>query len=475
MLEENYTLIPDFIKNPIFLDNKDLDNKDLDNKDLDNKDLSDDYIKLLNSYKQNESDNDLENDLEQTLSNIVKQLENIKIEKENINNLKKLLANFAKKEATTEAEKEAGAGEAEAGAAAAERATKEAAPPPSPSPPATAPAAVAVATGTSAENIASNLNNLFESELFQINYYLDIYKLLGIYTNVNNLLEQQKEAPTPPPAPLPAPPAPPAPPAAPTAPLPIVIARIKDNLKISGGCFNSEILVNDFYNESTLDKNFLTNISNTIKNSDILADYEGNIIIDPANINSISKSNGLNYSNNGGLSKQIYIKLDKSTITYTNYTEIDRKYSKEETKLFTSPDDVNAFYDEYIIKSNKQIKIIHVVGPNFSGKNQDYLDKYLTYTTFNKIYNDITKVYLEKKNDSAKLLLVPISSGLFAKLKCNDIDNITKEILTITAAIFIKLYLLHENLIEMYIWDSNGNQTDYNFFKEQIKKILDYL
>ena len=305
-----------------------------------------------------------------------------------------------------------------------------------------------------AENIASKLNKLFESDLFQKNYYLDIYKLLGIHTNVNN---------------LPAP----APPAAPTTPLPIVIARIKDNLKISGGCFKSDIVVNDFYKGSTFDKNFLTNISNTIKNSDILADYEGNIIIDPANINSISKSNGLNHSNNGGLSKQIYIKLDKSTITYTNYTEIDRKYSKEETKLFTSPDDVNAFYDEYIIKSNKQIKIIHVVGPDFSGKNQDYLDKYLTYTTFNKIYNDITKVYLEKKNDSAKLLLVPISSGLFAKLKCNGIDNITKEILTITAAIFIKLYLLHENLIEMYIWDSYGNQTDYNFFKEQIEKILD--
>ena len=69
------------------------------------------------------------------------------------------------------------------------------------------------------------------------------------------------------------------------------------------------------------------------------------------------------------------------------------------------------------------MKIIHVVGPSFRDnindttiQNDNYM-RYLSYDIFDKIYNDIFfsyKINKINKNDTSKLLLVPISSGQFA-------------------------------------------------------------
>jgi hypothetical protein len=378
-------------------------------------------------------------------------------------------------------------------------------------------------------SIENSLNKLFESELFKENNFIKIYNLLGIHNNVSNLSAPAPPAPAPP-APAPAPPAPapaPAPPApapAPPAPAPpettkapakapavakakrateININKKGNDLVISGGFYKKDISIPNFYNGfSVSHKTTLSNIFSNIKNEDILNDYQDNIIIDPANIYTLSHNNGL--TGQSGLSGKIYELLDDTTNTYKGFNSVKDLYTIDHTILYRNKLNQDAFYGEYKIKTdkiktdkiktdkiktdnNKTIYIIHTIGPSFRDyinnttiNNDDYI-KYLSYDTFNKIYDDILHIYNDNNKDKDKnknLLLVPISSGLFATYTYNNIKtNITNEILTITAAIFINLYLKDQN-VYMYIYKIKKGNTDdrnYKYFIAQINTIIGFI
>lgn len=326
-----------------------------------------------------------------------------------------------------------------------------------------------------ADTIADSLNTLFESELFEENNFIKIYNLLGIHGNISTLPEPSVTTPT---ITTPAT-APPVTTPATAQSINIVnIVKINNDLIISGGFYENDIIINDYYSHiRSSQKQLLSNINSNIINDDILKHYEGNIIIDPANLDSINKVNGL--TGNSGLSGEIY-KLLADNKTYSDNDFI--KTIKNHEVLYTDSYS-NAFYDEYKTNNNNTImNIIHTVGPSFrdnitSDDTYDNYIKYLSYKTFNKIYNNIYDKYWVKSTGTRKLLLVPISSGQFATYTYNNVTtNITKEILTITAAIFIKLYLKNQN-VYMYIYNNNNNNdtTDYNYFIAQINKIIDLI
>ena len=355
-----------------------------------------------------------------------------------------------------------------------------------------------------ADTIAYSLNTLFESDLFKENNFIKIYDLLDIYSNVSNLSAPAAPAKAPeapakaPEAPAKAPEAPAKAPAAPAAPAKapaaaakakaakavrqteIKINRISNNLVISGGFYQSNIDIPNFYNVFTANnKTILSNILSNIKNENILDKYQDNIIIDPANIGSISEDHGL--KGQYGLSGEIYKLLDNENNTYIHHSNLTQYIGDNHTKLYTDSH-INAFYGDYNITKEKEIHIIHTVGPSFRDnindttiQNDNYM-QYLSYNTFNKIYNDILHIYNDNNKDKdKKLLLVPISSGLFATYTYNNIKtNITNEILTITAAIFINLYL-HDQKVYMYIYNKKGNKGNYTYFIEQINKIIDFI
>ena len=250
---------------------------------------------------------------------------------------------------------------------------------------------------------------------------------------------------------------------------------------ISGGFYKNNISIDNYYSSFTADdKTILSNIFSNIKNKNILDKYQDNIIIDPANIGTLSREKGL--QGQSGLSSEIYKKLDYTDITYKDFQNVHKKYATNH-KILYDKENVDAFYGEYKIKAdtNNKMYIIHTVGPSFRDNinnvtsYDDYI-QYLSYTTFNKIYKDILYIYNVNNTDNKKkLLLVPISSGEFATYTYNNTEtNITNEILTITAAIFINLYL-QDQKVYMYIYNKKGNKRNYTYFIEQINTIIGFI
>ena len=148
-------------------------------------------------------------------------------------------------------------------------------------------------------------------------------------------------------------------------------------------------------------------------------------------------------------------------------------------KLFTDNTILDAFYKEYLLKTdnddlnyitirdNTNIKIIHSIGPNLY---KDLDINYLNYITYTKIYNDIYNIFKKYKKEDDNLRLSALSTGLFS-------GNYLNEILYITALVYIKLYNNYltntsdktKNKIFMYIVEPS-NKDKVMFLKNDKQK-----
>jgi hypothetical protein len=366
------------------------------------------------------------------------------------------------------------------------------------------------------DNIASNLNNLFGSNLFKENNFIKIYNLLGI-TNI--------ESPPAPPAPKPAPPAPPAPkPAstAPPAPAPepptpppapsasTEIDNILSKFKYNGNKLlynNAEITIFDDNTNlaeiikltetvfSAKNEDFKTKILNSIINGDIVTDLKDtDIIVDPAGLDFMKGNNKLNGA--AGLSYALYNYI-KGTIDFFSPLEVKTNFDK-----FTNENDLfqvskifkNAFYYEYditnykptndknnnklqvvITKNIRKLKLIHAIGPDYSSINlTDINDE---YKKFMILYNDIFSVYTDNITNDKKLRLPLHSTGVFSGKKNYPINMIYILICLALAYLYIYCKINEGNegtdsKVNIYYI---GLPNDINNFKKILEKIIDII
>ena len=332
------------------------------------------------------------------------------------------------------------------------------------------------------DNIASNLNNLFGSNLFKENNFIKIYNLLGI-GNIES----------------PAPPAPPAPPAAaPPAAAPAPAAASTDIDNILGkfnynnnklfyniNTINTEITIfDDNKNLGIIIKEFIKNISVTdfnvnkgafkakildsIKIGDILIDLKDNyIIVDPAGLNFMQK----NFDGATGLSGDIYNNLLHPK--YKNSSPYDvQKYFKN----FTDENDLfkidkkykNAFHHYYNDVSYKNIHLIHAIGPNYRKKNiTNIIDE---YKNFMILYNDIYIEYNNINTIKDKNLKLPLhSTGQFS-----GGDSNMNYILICLALAYLYIYctINEGNKDEVKIYYLFNDEIIKNF-KKILEKIIE--
>jgi hypothetical protein len=287
----------------------------------------------------------------------------------------------------------------------------------------------------------------------------------------------------------------------------IKIEKSKDDLIISGGKFTTdERIPNFFENLKPLDNDIF---KNNIKFGSITKDYEYNVILDPANIESINGE-----LKGDGLSGKLYklIEGQQKELNKNDDTNIDVIRGKSYTRgnyeeIFNDPNDPkdDSFYSEYKLEynANSKVRLIHSVGPNFAKNDSDsanaYIKAYLKYNIFFQIYTDIYKKFTRKKADitysinaeltatgaavagagaatsrpanDPKLLLVPISAGIFSKIKDvnGKVYSLSNEILTIIACVFFKL--LQKEDVKKDVFMYSNERPMYEILKNQMLKI----
>ena len=261
----------------------------------------------------------------------------------------------------------------------------------------------------------------------------------------------------------------------------ISITKDNDILKLSGGYFSQEIVIHDYFKD--LPKELISEAKSTIINENIFKDITtNNVIVDPAGSAYVYN----NWNGAGGLSAYIYNKINLNSQLGSMIPALS---NIDLHKLFTDTNTPDAFYNSYTLKDplpdteelssltlQVTINIIHSIGPDFTDNNT----KYLTYETFNKIYNDIYIVFKDHDNLD-ELRLVALSSGLFS-------GNYINEIAYITVLVYIKLFLKFKTgnkTVKMYVikgdnnkdknefilFTKNSNQTLFELFKEIFDKI----
>jgi hypothetical protein len=382
------------------------------------------------------------------------------------------------------------------------------------------------------DNIASNLNNLFGSDLFKENNFIKIYNLLGI-TNIESpaappepepptpLADAPAPAPAAPPAPTPAPEPAPAPPPAPApepapapAPPPLADAPAEiDNILGKFNYNNNKLLYNNaeitIFDDNTnlaeiikltetvfsaKNEDFKTKILNSIIIGDIVTDLKDtDIIVDPAGLDFMKGNYKLNDAS--GLSYALYNYI-KGTGDFLSRQNVKTHFNNftTEKKLFDKSFK-NAFYYEYDITNYKPIndkynynpqvvinttiiklKLIHAIGPNYSSiKLTDIKDE---YKKFMVLYNDIFSVYTENITNDKKLRLPLHSTGLFSGKKKGYQDNIIY-ILICLALAYLYIYCKinegnegNDSKVNIYYI---GLSNDINNFKKILTHIIDLI
>ena len=344
------------------------------------------------------------------------------------------------------------------------------------------------------DNIASNLNNLFGSNLFKENNFIKIYNLLGI----GNIESPEPAPPEPASPPAPAAPAPAAPAPAPAAPAAASTEidkilgkfnynnnnnklfydntteiKIFDDSKKFDDSKNLAEIIKEFIEKlAVTDFNvnkdaFKAKILDSIKIGDIVNELGDNdIIVDPAGLNFMQT----NFNGAKGLSASIYLLLDP--IYNTSSPDDVQKYFKnftDENDLFKiDKKNKNAFH-HYYNYNDKKIHLIHAIGPNYRGESLTHIKD--EYKNFMILYNDIYNEYNNIKTITDKNLRLPLhSTGQFS-----GGDSNMNYILICLALAYLYIYCtINEG--------NKGNKDEvkiYYLFNDNIiekfKKILEYI
>jgi hypothetical protein len=336
------------------------------------------------------------------------------------------------------------------------------------------------------DNIASNLNNLFGSDLFKENNFIKIYNLLGI-TNIESPAPPSASTPAPTPTPAPEPAPAPAPPPLADAPAEIdnILGKFNYNnnklfynigtdnieIKIFDDSKNLAEIIKEFINEKK--PTFNTEILNSFKAGISIIDNitDTDIIVDPAGLNFMQK----NFNGVDGVSKIIYKLLDP---IYNNSSPID---VIQHFNQFNNDDDLfkgdvrNAFYNKYNY-NDKIIHLIHAIGPNYSSiKLTDIKDE---YKKFMVLYNDIFSVYTDNITNDKKLRLPLHSTGLFSGKKTGYPDNMIYILICLALAylyIYCKINEGNEGTDSKVNIYYIGNDSDINNFKKILTHIIDLI
>ena len=360
------------------------------------------------------------------------------------------------------------------------------------------------------DNIASNLNNLFGSNLFKENNFIKIYNLLGI-TNI----ESQAAPPEPASPPAPAAPAPaPAAPAAASTEIDKILGKFNYNnnnnkLFYDINTINTEITIfDDNKNLGIIIKEFIKNISVTdfnvnkgafetaLLDSIIIGDIvnelgDNDIIVDPAGLNFMKGDNNLNDA--AGLSYALYNYI-KGTGDFYSPKKVQSHFKKfdDETKLFINKENQrNAFYNDYTIhkhdpKNDKasnipqviiksyitNLKLIHAIGPNYMRESlTDIKDE---YKKFMILYNDIYQAYNNIKTITDKNLRLPLhSTGIFSGNDTTKHTNINYILICLALAyLYIYCTINEGNKDEVKIYYLFNDEIIKNF-KKILEKIIE--
>jgi len=350
------------------------------------------------------------------------------------------------------------------------------------------------------DNIASNLNNLFGSNLFKENNFIKIYNLLGIHSNISNLTQSPSAAP------------PEAPPEAPAAPAPPAeIDNILGNFNYNNNdnklyYDTTEInIFDDSKNLGIIIKKFIENITGFIEKKDafktkildsiIIGDIvnelkDNDIIVDPAGLNYMKQNNQLN--NTTGLSYALYNYI-MDTREFYSPLKVKKHFDNFDnvTKLFlNNKRERNALFHEYNIHkhepinnkaSNPQVKIdntittlklIHAIGPDYTGQTLTHIKG--EYKKFMVLYNDI---YIEYNNIKTiktikdKNLRLPLhSTGQFI----GDKKNMNYILICLALAyLYIYCTINEGNKDEVKIYYLNNTDGNINNFKKILEKIIE--
>ena len=314
------------------------------------------------------------------------------------------------------------------------------------------------------DDTASNLNNLFGSDLFKENNFIKIYNLLGI----GNIESSE--------------PAPPAPPAE----LDKILGKFNynnnklfyDTTEIN--IFDDSKKFDDSKNLAEIIKEFIENISvnkdafktallNSIIIGNILNDLKDNdIIVDPAGLNYMQT----NFNGAKGLSASIYLLIDP--IYNTSSPDDVQKYFKnftDENDLFKiDKKNKNAFH-HYYNYNDKKIHLIHAIGPNYRGESLTNIKD--EYKNFMILYNDIYIEYNNIKTIKYKNLRLPLhSTGQFS-----GGDSNMNYILICLALAYLYIYckINEGNKDEVKIYYLNDTDGIINNFKKILQTIIELI
>ena len=310
------------------------------------------------------------------------------------------------------------------------------------------------------DNIASNLNNLFGSNLFKENNFIKIYNLLGIGNiespDIDNILGKFKYNDN---------------------KLFYNIDTMNTEITIFDDKTNLAKIIKEFINKlpsgnfDAKKTTFNIDVLNSIIIGDIVTDLEDNdIIVDPAGLNFMQT----NFNGAKGLSASIYLLLDP--IYNTSSPDDVQKYFKnftDENDLFKiDKKNKNAFH-HYYNYNDKKIHLIHAIGPNYRGESLTNIKD--EYKNFMILYNDIYIEYNNIKTIKDKNLRLPLhSTGQFS-----GGDSNMNYILICLALAYLYIYCkINEgnegNKDEVKIYYLNDDKI-IDKFKDILKKIINLI